>query len=222
MDEIKNPRIDHLTCQYIWLLENDAQFLKKAEIYVDSNAFCEFCELICLTTKPLRKKMLDAFISADFAFLYLEMWQRLDGIAPGYSWHSENVNKYRTSRHLLYEKYPNNPPISDKSSANGNSETDRILPPLPLPLPASLPSSNPQTIQEITMSNQVTFAIVTYINGTPVDSLTEEQLIDAIKKLEAEIKNLKAIETKSKKIDALIAKAEATLAQVVGVLDARA
>jgi hypothetical protein len=71
------------------------------------------------------------------------------------------------------------------------------------------------------MSNQITFKTVTYINNNDVMTLTDEQLITYIKAIEREIADLKSVATKSKKIEAKIADAEATLAKVVEVLDSK-
>jgi hypothetical protein len=71
------------------------------------------------------------------------------------------------------------------------------------------------------MSKQITFKTITYINNADVTALSDEQLIDAIKTIEKEIADLKGVTTKSKKIEAKISDAEATLAKVVEVLDAR-
>lgn len=62
---------------------------------------------------------------------------------------------------------------------------------------------------------------VTFINNTDVATMTDEQLIDAIKRVENEIVDLRGVITVSTKIKAKIAGLEETLAKVVAILDAR-
>jgi len=62
---------------------------------------------------------------------------------------------------------------------------------------------------------------ITFINNVDVTTLTDEQLIDSIKNLEAEIAGLQAVKTESTKVKAKIAALEDTLTKVVAILDAR-
>lgn len=57
--------------------------------------------------------------------------------------------------------------------------------------------------------------------GQDATSLSEQQLIDAIKRIEGDIAKLKEVKTKSKKIASNIAELEASLAKIVEILDAR-
>jgi len=89
-----------------------------------------------------------------------------------------------------------------------------------LDAPATQPTTQPETTQENTMAS-IEIKNITFINNTDVTTLTDEQLIDAIKKLEAEIADLQAVKTNSTKIKDKIGTLQDTLAKVVAILDAR-
>lgn len=65
------------------------------------------------------------------------------------------------------------------------------------------------------------FETKTIIFGREASALSEQDLIDAIKRIEGEISKLKEVKTESKKIKSNIAELEANLAKIVEVLDAR-
>jgi hypothetical protein len=69
--------------------------------------------------------------------------------------------------------------------------------------------------------NNIPFITKNYVFGQDVANMTEDQLIAAIKKMEGEIADLKAVKTKSKKIEQMIKDAEDGLAKIVEVLDAK-
>lgn len=82
--------------------------------------------------------------------------------------------------------------------------------------------TTPSTIEtkEETMS-KVTISTITYVNGSDVTKLTDEQLIEAIKQIEGEIEDLGKVKTESKKVAAKIEGLKKTLTEVVAILDAR-
>lgn len=75
--------------------------------------------------------------------------------------------------------------------------------------------------KEQEIMNATAFATKHFIFGQDTSAMTEDQLIEAIKKIEAEIANLKQVKTASKKIGARIEELNAMLTNVVGVLDAK-
>ncbi len=77
------------------------------------------------------------------------------------------------------------------------------------------------TTQEIKIMNATAFSTKHFVYGQDVTGMTEEQLIDAIKKIEAEIANLKTVKTESKKITDKIKALEVMLGSVVAALDAK-
>ena len=185
-------REDFITAQYIWALENEHVFVTKARHEAERDNFYQFTRLVQTYTQQLRRHLDDVPASVEWAYIYIEMWHRMGGHQPNYGWHSDNADKYHISKRLVAEE-----------------------------MAAKQPTQSTETTEEINMSNKITFKTVTYINNADVTALTDEQLIDAIKIIEREIADLKGVTTKSKKIEAKIADAEATLAKVVEVLDAR-
>lgn len=77
-----------------------------------------------------------------------------------------------------------------------------------------------ETEEENTTMNKP-FNTISYVYGKPVNSMVEGELIEAIKKIEGEIADLKSIKVKSTKITANIAELQAALASVVAALDAK-
>lgn len=80
------------------------------------------------------------------------------------------------------------------------------------------PHSSPTSEKE-TIMYDIAFETKTYVFGTDVTTMSEEQLIDSIKKVEKEIDNLKQVKTSSKKIESKIATLESMLTSIVTVLD---
>lgn len=81
------------------------------------------------------------------------------------------------------------------------------------------------TQQEAAPMNQTNAAVAFdtrhYVFGQDVSNMTEDQLVGAIKRIEAEIADLKSVKTKSAKLAAKVKDLEAMLAKVVEVLDAK-
>lgn len=71
------------------------------------------------------------------------------------------------------------------------------------------------------MNSAPAFVTKSYVFGVDVDTMSEGQLIDSIKKIEAEIADLNTVKTKSKKVASKIEELEAMLAKVVEVLDGK-
>ena len=188
-------REDFITAQYIWALENEHVFVTKARHEAERGNFHRFTSLVQSHTRDLRMQLDDNPTSVEWAYLFIEMWSRMGGYHPDDTdgeWKAYDSSKYNYNKRLVAEE-----------------------------MAAKQPTQSTETTEEINMSKQITFKTVTYINNADVTALTDEQLIDAIKTIEREIADLKGVTTKSKKIEAKIADAEATLAKVVEVLDAR-
>jgi hypothetical protein len=184
-------REDHITTQYVWSLENEHVFVTKARHEAERDNFSQFQKLVTTNANPLRSALSDVIHPEEWAYLYLELWHRMGGFQPNYGWHSDNADRYHRCKRCIAEAMATNP------------------------------TQSTETPEETNMSNQITFKTVTYINNNDVLSLTDEQLITYIKAIEREIADLKSVATKSKKIEAKIAEAEATLAKVVEVLDSK-
>jgi hypothetical protein len=77
------------------------------------------------------------------------------------------------------------------------------------------------TIKEPAMSDKIVVETKHFINGVEIKTMTDAQLIDAVKQIEKEIESLSAVKVLSKKIAAKIEECRATLDTVVKFLDAR-
>jgi predicted RNA-binding protein with PIN domain len=77
-----------------------------------------------------------------------------------------------------------------------------------------------QAMSLITNPN-VAIETKTVIFGQDANSMSEQQLIDAIRRVEGDISKLKEVKTSSKKIASNIKELEAQLNAIVAVLDAR-
>lgn len=75
---------------------------------------------------------------------------------------------------------------------------------------------NPTTATNV---SAVAFETRHLVYGRNVDSLTESELISAIKQVEGEIADLKAVKTKSSRITAKVKELEEMLTKIVEVLD---
>lgn len=86
------------------------------------------------------------------------------------------------------------------------------------------PTTLSEFIEEIPMNpttatNAPAFETRHLVYGRNVDSLTESELISAIKQVEGEIADLKAVKTKSSRITAKVKELEEMLTKIVEVLD---
>ena len=75
---------------------------------------------------------------------------------------------------------------------------------------------------EMTINAKAPFTTANYVFGRDVSTMSSADLIDAIRRVEGEIKSLKSVETKSAFIDKEIKNLEDGLAKIVAALDAMA
>jgi hypothetical protein len=198
-------RMDHMITQYIWTLENDQVFMVKAQAELDRNNFNQFrrlCSSYIAEAREANKELhLNGLSGPEWSFLYLEMWIRMGGFNRLMSnlYHDKDV-KFQI----------------DRLKAAGYIITrDGVVAVL------INKQTNPETPKEEEMSKLITIENLTLINGVDVTKMSDDQLIDAIKTIEAEISALGSVKTTSKKIQAKKEEALATLAKVVEILDAR-
>jgi hypothetical protein len=218
---MKEERKEFLITQYIWALENEQVFVTKAQHEVERGHFFQFSTYVQYYTRDLRRELQDVPKAVEWAYLFTEMWSRMGGHAPNYAWHSKDADIYHQQKRRLAEHAATTltNPCAEVSLGQYLQEVTQLC--QAVDTLTSQPISQFETTKETPMSNKVIFKTVTFINNVDVNTLTEEQLIDAVKTIEREIADLKSVATQSKKIAAKIADAEATLAKVVKVLDAK-
>jgi hypothetical protein len=213
-------RVDHLVTQYVWALENDSEIVPSLKEKVRDGHFRDFSVAIRNAILPIRRLIGDynkpeELLVWELAYIYLETWFRLDGYGKALTTQSSNrvwqesvtsintVGLYYTDRGVRTSPQPTTNPCAE------------ILISQPQPCVLAEPE------KEIPVSKKIIIANVTFINNVDVTTMKEDQLIDAIKTIEAEIADLKAVKTKSAKIAAKIAEAQETLTKVVEILDSR-
>lgn len=232
-------RTDYLTVQYVWALENDQVFMAKAKHEVERGNYDRFRMLVLNCARPIRRLLDDIHADSigpyEWAFLTLELWCRLGGRFVDFSHDIDHAGfdchvlrlceaGYGFSRNGIFATEPTNKAEKDLSRHLQDvkavvAATDALVSSNPC---AEIELGQPQTrTLENDMSTQIKIANLTLINDVDVRNMSDEQLIDAIKKVEKEIEELKSVKVKSKKIDAKIDEAEATLTKLVELLDAR-
>jgi hypothetical protein len=225
-------RLDHMTVQYVWGLENDQVFMLKGRHEAQRGNFSQFRRLVGSYIMPIRK-MLDedkahALSGVEWSFLYLEMWKRLGGsVSPGSFSHSNNYAEfdYQLDR-LTSAGYCLTYRGVERRQDNKNPCAEISLgepQPCTLQEPQQENAMNDYTTGKITNPVKMAPAFETknYIFGNDVEHMSEEALIQAIKRVEEQITDLKAVKTKSTKIAANIAKLQEQLDSIVAELDKR-
>lgn len=72
-----------------------------------------------------------------------------------------------------------------------------------------------------TPTNAPAFETKAFIFGMDTSAASEEELIDAIRKIEQEISSLESIKTQSARIDAKVSDLKKSLNQIANVLDSK-
>jgi hypothetical protein len=224
-------RLDHMTVQYVWALENNPAFMNEARYEVDCGHFAQFRRIIGRFVMPIRK-MLDedhsfALSGVEWSFLYLEMWKRLGGACSAYGFSSDSnmaefnfqLDRLQTAGYCytttgVQKRQDKNPCVE---ISLGASQPCQLNPEGELPMNDNHSKAYPCSTATLAPA----FETKSYIFGNEVKNMAEEALIGAIKRVEEQIADLKAVKTKSTKIAANIAKLQEQLASIVAELDAR-
>jgi hypothetical protein len=215
-----DDRVDYLVTQYIWALENDSEAVPGLKEKVRDGHFRDFSVAVRTAILPIRKLLgepnrPDDLLVWELAYIYLETWFRLGGYGKALTTQSGNRVWQESVMSI---------------NTVGLHYTDRGVRTLPQPTTnpcAEVLISQPQPCvlaepeKEIPVSKKIIIANVTFINNVDVTTMNDAQLIDAIRTIENEINDLKAIKAKSVKIAAKILDAQLTLNKVVEILDGR-
>lgn len=196
-------RIQHLDVQYILTLENSGALNRRASPFAEAGRFDRYRDCVADAIGDIRRHLKEPILAPhEYAYIYLAMWSREEvrGAMPDHV-----LSGYEDIHRRLLEK---------------NIDPYVLFPNLEQPVQPT--TTQPETLESTPiMSAKITFKTVTFINNEDVTRMTEEQLIGAVKTIENEIADLQAVKTESTKIAAKIVEAQATLANVVAVLDAR-
>lgn len=231
-------RLDHMTVQYVWALENEQTFMIKAKHEIERGNFSQFRLLVGRHIMPIRTALDEdhahALSGTEWSFLYIELWHRLGGKPHDFARSNDEgeydyqLERLREGGYILTKKgvcrngnvvslEVDTNPCAEIALGQYLQEVEQLCEAVDTLTSQSLS----QPIQEKPMSNQIIIANKTFINNVDVTTMSDDQLIDAIKKVEKEIEDLGSVKTKSKKIEAKISEANETLNKLVSLLDAR-
>lgn len=190
--------IDMLTTQYVWVIQNESSWhTKVTAAYLNNspNQFERICwdhvARVCRTNGESLTFDWTAWVVGELRRQFLE----------------NQIREYTPSHFLKYLKADIDSHMAKAEAILNSVQED-------------LSNAIFETKETNTMTT-IAFATKHFIFGQDTANMTEEQLIDAIKKIEAEIANLNTVKTKSAKIAAKIKELNDMLASVVGVLDAK-
>lgn len=186
-------RKEHLYHQYVIPIVNDGVWYRKAGHYISAKDGERFVNETWPWLRSLRDKLgEEKHTPEERAYIYLHAWEYHGG---------QGVELLR----LLNATSQLAPPLQQMLVARQQPEPQKEEP------------VNPTT----NTAAATAFETRHFVYGTDVNQLGESQLIDAIKRLESEIADLKSVKTKSTKLAAKIKDLESMLAKVVEVLDAK-
>lgn len=190
-------RKQHLYNQYVLAIVNNGHWHNKAIRHIQPGRASSFYNLTYEYVKN-EADILGECRPNDLerAYIYLECWRYYGGTADMF----------------MHGLDPN-------SSMIGRAVTKLLAE----ERASQQPASQPEPSQEEPAMNQTTPAFETrhFVYGLDVANMSAGQLIEAIKKIEAEIADLKLVKSKSEHIKKRIAELEDMLAKVVQVLDAK-
>jgi len=191
--------------QYYLAIINDGPLYGKLQKLLRENRFTAFAGVVDDHVESLRiRHSLDKADINDRVYIRLKVIEYL-------------LTPFEVKQLFEFEPKLHNNHVEYCRKQNMMWLIDRLL---GLPVVKPQPTTQPEATQESAMAS-IEIKNITYINNTDVTTMTDEQLIDAIKRVENEIVDLRGVVTVSAKIKAKIAGLEETLAKVVAILDAR-
>lgn len=186
-------RKQHLYDQYVLAIVNDGDWYRLAAQYIPQHAR-EFARKTYVFVNKIGRELREPALNySERAYVYYECWRHYGG----------NRDQFMRNQ-------------CDGIAGAMSCITEYGA-------PSQHPVSQPEPPQEEPAMNQTTPAFQTrhFVYGMDVDNMSAGQLIEAIKKIEAEIADLKLVKSKSEHIKKRIAELEDMLAKVVQVLDAK-
>lgn len=193
---------DMLTQQYVWTIQNESFWYRRAQVSVDQNNAAQFWRVSYSAITRVERDRNETLTSETKKWVVRELM-----------------------RQLLQDTKPKDVPSSFRQHVGLPAQQAKVVDFLDSITVTIDEWTNLKTATLITeeqkIMNTTAFATKHFVYGQDTTNMTEEQLIEAIKKIEAEIANLGAVKTKSKKIAERTAELETMLAAVVTVLDAK-
>jgi hypothetical protein len=198
---LNKDRAEWLTYQYVCAIQNNAEWHGYMQKAVECKNFGQFQRItspfIQGVSKNLQRSDMGLTVQQgiEWAFIYKALWDEAGGDRDFLMREGENYVA------LLHEEERSRPQRAEETF---EAEYE----------------ANFTTTEENQIMAKV-FEQKSYIFGQDTSAMSEEQLIESIKKIEAEIGKLKEVKTESTKIASKIAELEAALVEVVAILDAK-
>lgn len=186
-------RKHHLHRQYVLSLINDGEWYQACRHHFDGT-LAEVPKTTFQFTGRIAYSLGEELRTEDRAFIYLEL-----------------------------ATYYGVPQVAMRDAMSGilrTAMTALISNDAPVPTPTETTQPPQQEEAPVTQSAPA-FQTKHYVYGQDVANLSSDQLIDAIKRIENEVADLKVVKVKSTKIAAEIASLNSMLTEVVAALDAK-
>lgn len=184
-------RKDHLYTQYVLTLVNDGKAYYAANRYVADPDADHFVNALHTFMAKIRRGQGESLSVDDRAYIYLAVWCRWGGDMKPLADECTFHDLKCAMYRHLHPKLASQPEPSQEEPAVNNTNAT------------------------------IAFETKHYVYGMDVANMSAGQLIEAIKKIEAEIADLKLVKSKSEHIKKRIAELEDMLAKVVQVLDSK-
>lgn len=199
---LSQDRIDEITAQYVWAIQSDSGWYHKATDAAKLGDYGKFRRHTGNFINRIARQQNENISGVEWAYVLLELW-------AGLGCKREDCFKDPGTLQAHYEELL----CVECDKRPTEHHLDRVATNI-----ETITKENPMTIAT---NQNVAIETKTIIFGMDAANMSEQQLIDAIKRVEGDIAKLKEVKTKSKKIAANIAELENNLAQIVAVLDAR-
>ena len=189
---ISKPRKDYLTAQYVWVLQSDGDWYRKAKQAIEHRNQSQFHRTTKTFLSHIRQLIGEITITdEEYNFISDQLYDRL---MP------------ETLREVLKQE------IGDHIQT-AQEAFSRVA--------STLAATTKEKEHTMNTNPTTPIEIKTVIFGRDAAELSEQDLIEAIKRVEGSIGKLKEVKTSSKKIAANIEQLEEQLAAIVAVLDTR-
>lgn len=193
---MSEDKIERLTHQYIWAIQSDGDWYMSAVKFAQRGLYKHF---VIVTNGAIDRveRQIEGPARLDIrsrVFIRIALWKELNG-------RSIDVTNHDADIAIDCKFWPYAEPVRNTED-NIQSSLIEI-----------------ETQQENEMSNAMPFEMKYMVFGRDVATMSEEDLIQAIKHVEGEISKLKEVKTESKKIKSKIDAMTEALANIVNLLD---
>lgn len=199
---LSQDRIDEITAQYVWAIQSDSGWYHKATDAAKLGDYGKFRRHTGNFINRIARQQNEKISGVEWAYVLLELW-------AGLGCKREDCLKDPGTLQAHYEELL----CVERDKRPTEHHLDRVATNI-----ETITKENPMTI---TVNPTAVIETKTVIFGQDAALMSEQELIDAIKRVEGKISSLKEVKTSSKKIAANIKELEKQLDAIVAVLDAR-